>query len=75
MRVFLDLDMAVLSWEWERYAQYTLWIRQEFCHVPSQRGARGSAWACIVDGVFSGTHKSTKTGQSISRQHGVNWFT
>eukprot|EP00397_Hematodinium_sp_SG-2012_P063159 GEMP01086659.1.p1 GENE.GEMP01086659.1~~GEMP01086659.1.p1 ORF type:complete len:227 (+),score=48.43 GEMP01086659.1:128-808(+) len=31
--LFLDFDMAVLAWPWERYLKYTHQVREEYQHV------------------------------------------
>ena len=32
---FLDADISVLGWDWERYEQYSRWIRKEYAVVPA----------------------------------------
>lgn len=39
--LFLDFDMAVLAWPWERYLAYTQQVRKEYSHIDESAWSRG----------------------------------
>eukprot|EP00397_Hematodinium_sp_SG-2012_P050066 GEMP01058016.1.p1 GENE.GEMP01058016.1~~GEMP01058016.1.p1 ORF type:complete len:238 (+),score=54.52 GEMP01058016.1:145-858(+) len=57
--LFLDFDMAVLAWPWERYLKYTHQVREEYQHVAQPM------W-CLARSQFLGKSANTKIFHALT---------